>query len=430
MTRRLYLQLYLAMLAATVICLVAVGIAFRVLGEPMGPPAERLRVASGVLVETLRAVPEAELPSRLEALSEELSMDLIVWDDAGHILADASHRPMIPPRGAAPGWAQDRAGLELVVPLGEGRQVGLRSHRRGHPRRPVSFPAGLVILALFMAVGIYPVARRLTKRLERVATGVERWGKGDLAHRVPVEGHDEVATLAATFNQAAGQIDELVGQQRQMLANASHELRSPLARLRMALELLSEEPREEQRDRLIEDSRQDIVDLDALIEELLLMARADGRTPRRPFQVVDLRALVESEVARLGAGAATVEGPALSLEADPLLLRHLIRNLLENAQRHGQGKDIKARLAATGDNAILAVEDRGPGIPESERERVFAPFYRVPSAGKDGNGFGLGLALVRQVARYHGGEAFALALPAGAGSRFEVVLPRGGPKRA
>jgi signal transduction histidine kinase len=283
-----------------------------------------------------------------------------------------------------------------------------------------------------MAVASYPVARRLAKRLEQVASGVKRWGKGDLGHRVPVEGEDEVATLAATFNRAAGQIDELVAQQRQMLANASHELRSPLARLRMALELLSEEPAASERARLIEESRLDIVDLDVLIEELLLMARADGRTPRRPFETTDLRAVVDSEVARLGsdlAGAISVavEGQPAPLQADPLMLRHLVRNLLENAQRHGGGKGVRAIVTAAGDNMILAVEDAGPGIPVEERERIFAPFYRLPGADRSGGGgVGLGLALVRQVARYHGGDARALDGAQG-GSRFEVVLPRGGP---
>jgi signal transduction histidine kinase len=425
MSRRLYLQLYFALLAATAVCLFAVVFAFRMLGDPTGPPAERLRVASGVLVETLRGVPDDELSGRIATLADELSVDLTVWDDDGRMLAEASRRPMMPPRRPGPSWQQDRAGLELVMPLGIGRQVGLRSRFRGHPRRPVSFPAGLVILAAVMAAGSYPVARRLTKRLERVATGVERWGKGDLAHRVAVEGQDEVATLAITFNKAAGQVDALMAQQRQMLANASHELRSPLARLRMALELLSEEPTPEQRTRLIDDSRRDIVDLDALIEELLLMARADGRTPRRPFETVDLRALIGSEAARIGPNV-VVDGPAVDLQGDPLLLRHLVRNLLENAQRHGQGKDVKARLATTDVSVVLAVEDGGPGIPETERERIFAPFQQLNREA----GFGLGLALVRQVARYHGGEAYALGQPAGAGSRFEVVLPKGGPTAA
>jgi two-component system OmpR family sensor kinase len=444
MIRRLYLQLYLALLAATVICLLAVGGAFRLLGDPIGTPAERLRVASGVVVESLNDVPDQRLPHRLGALGDELSMDLIVWDADGTVLAEASHRPttpaplpalppipdvppnpMIQPRAAGPAWVAERGGLELVVPLGTaGRQIGLRNRHHLRGRRSLSFPAGLVILALVMAAGSYPVARRLAKRLEAVASGVERWGKGDLGHRVPVEGRDEVATLAATFNQAAGQIDTLVAQQRQMLANASHELRSPLARLRMALELLSEEPRPEQRAQLIEDSRHDVVELDALIEELLLMARADGRTPRRPFESVDLRSLIDSEAARIGGAA--VEGTA-TLSGDPLLLRHLIRNLLENAQRYGRGQGIKALLATTNESVILAVEDGGPGIPVEERERIFAPFYRVTGSGRDG--VGLGLALVRQVAHYHGGEAHALASPAG-GSRFEVILPRQGPTAA
>jgi signal transduction histidine kinase len=367
-------------------------------------------------------------------------MDLIVWDGDGRVLGDANRRPAIPMLPVAPGhaagrgWIQDRAGLELVVPLGaDGRELGLRSRHRLRGRRPFSFPIGLVILAIVMAGASYPVARRLAKRLEQVASGVERWGKGDLGHRVPVEGEDEVATLAATFNKAASQIDALVAQQRQMLANASHELRSPLARLRMALELLSEVQAPEERARLIDESRRDIVDLDALIEELLLMARTDGRTPRRPFEAVDLRALIESEAARVGGGpagvgptAVAIEGAPAALRGDPLLLRHLVRNLLENAQRHGGGKAVKAIVATTNESVILAVEDGGPGVPVEERERIFAPFYRLPGADRAGSGFGLGLALVRQVARYHGGDAHALVAAQG-GSRFEVILPRSGP---
>jgi len=432
-TRRLYLQLYVALLASTVIWFVAVHFAFRLLGEPTGPPAERLRVASGVLLETLRDVPDEDLPDRLGVLADELQMDLVVWDAEGRVLAEATRRPMIRPRHPGPGWSQDRAGIELIVSLPDGRQAGLRSRLRPRQRRALSFPAGVVILSLVMAAGSFPVARHLAKRIERVAVGVERWGQGDLAHRVPVEGRDEVATLAATFNQAAGQIDALMSQQKQMLANASHELRSPLARLRMALELVGEEVAPEARARLIEDARKDIVELDTLIEELLLMSRADARTPRRPLEPVELRRLVVSEAERLGGGA-QVSGDEVSLRGDPLLLRHMVRNLLENAYRHGQGKDVRAVLASTGETAILAVEDGGPGIPESEREKIFAPFYRLnaPAGGSGAGttGFGIGLALVRQVARYHGGEVQALAQASGGGSRFEVVLPRQGPVAA
>ncbi|HET6150643.1 MAG TPA: HAMP domain-containing sensor histidine kinase [Polyangia bacterium] len=428
MTRRLYLQLYVALLVWTMVWFVAVHIAFRVWGGEGGPPAERLRVASAMLVDTLRDVPDPELPARLGTLADELSMDLVVWSSDGRVLAEATRRPMIRPRHPGPGWSQDRAGIELVVPLDDGRQAGLRSRLRPRPGRRLSFPATIALLSLVMAAGSFPVARHLAKRIERVAAGVARWGKGELTHRIPVEGRDEVATLATTFNRAAEQIDALVTQQRQMLTNASHELRSPLARLRMALELLAEEPAADQRARLIEEAQRDIVDLDALIEDLLLMARADMRTPRRPLESVDLRALVASEAGRVG-GEVEISGAAPPLDGDPLLLRHLVRNLLENAHRHGQGKDVKAILASTNESVILAVEDRGPGIPESERERIFAPFYRLgthANAAGGSTGFGVGLAMVRQVARYHGGEVQALAHPSGSGSRFEVVLPRDG----
>jgi signal transduction histidine kinase len=301
--------------------------------------------------------------------------------------------------------------------IGPDRWLGVRPRllvtRRFHP-----FSLALVALAGLIAVASYPVARRITRRLETLEGGVARWGAGDLSHRVAVQGADEVASLAARFNAAAEQVEALVAQQGEMLASTSHQLRSPLARLRMGLELIGEEADPERRARLVESGRRDVRDLDALIEEVLLMARADVRAPRRPFETVDLAAIVREEAARTGAMASG----AASLAGDPVMLRHLVRNLLENAQRHGGGTEVRAEVAASGDQIVLAVEDRGPGVPEAEREKIFVPFYR--GRGAEPGGTGLGLALVQQVAHYHRGRA--LARPrAGGGSRFEVHLPRG-----
>jgi signal transduction histidine kinase len=239
-----------------------------------------------------------------------------------------------------------------------------------------------------------------------------------------------VATLAQTFNQAAARVDLLVEQQRQLLANTSHELRSPLARVRMGLELAAEETDAELRRGRVEEIRRDIVELDALIEELLLFARADSRVPHRPFEPVALRALLENEAARTGAAVA---GPEAVVEGDPLLLRHVVRNLLENAQRHGGGREVQALIEPGPSGVVIAVEDRGPGIPDEDRERIFAPFYRAPSGGAReaavAPGHGLGLSLVRQVARYHGGEARHVPREGG-GSRFEVTLPAHPPRSA
>jgi signal transduction histidine kinase len=213
-----------------------------------------------------------------------------------------------------------------------------------------------------------------------------------------------------------------------MLANASHELRSPLARLRMGLEIIAEEPDGERRQKLVRQIHGDIVELDGLIEELLLYARADDRVPRRPPVAVDLRALVSEEAARTGA---VVDGDGVTLEGDASMLRHLVRNLLENAQRHGGGAAVRVSITSDGATARLNVDDRGPGVPEDDRERIFAPFFRRQAAGEPTNdrGHGLGLSLVRQVAHYHGGEVAYHPRPDG-GSRFEVRLPLRAPSSA
>jgi signal transduction histidine kinase len=419
-SRRLHVQLYLVMLGSTLACLLVVGVAFRLLRDQAGPPAQRLGHAAATIAEARPDLDGADAAGRLNAIADALAVDVIVGDARGPLLRTATARPFSPPLRPVPGWRRGPTGPVLVVALGDDRWAALRP-RGGHRRIPLSpFSVTLLALAVVMAAGSYPIARRLTRRLESLAAGVERWGRGELAHRVPADGQDEVARLAAVFNQAAARVDLLVDQQRQLLANTSHELRSPLARVRMGLELLAEQAEPARRQQRVEAIRADIVELDALIEELLLFARADTRVPRRPFQEVPLRALLESEAARACPGA-TVSGPETAVQGDPALLRHLVRNLLENAARHGGGRDVRALVQPAPGEVVIAVEDAGPGIAPEDHDRIFAPFYRGPGPTA-APGHGLGLALVRQVARYHGGEATYLARPGG-GSRFQVALP-------
>jgi signal transduction histidine kinase len=264
-------------------------------------------------------------------------------------------------------------------------------------------------MALAMGITAWPLARSITRRLERLQHGVEQWGDGNLAARVEVEGHDEVAELARGFNAAASRIEGLVEGQRRMLSSASHELRSPLARVRMAIEMV-DDPRPDRR-ALIEAAKGDIAELDELIDDLLLSSRLEARPIAR--ETVDLGALAVEEAQKVGATAAG----AGSVQGDVRALRRLVRNLVENAVRHGGAV---AHVAV--DGARLVVEDRGPGIPETERERIFEPFYRPPNhrEGNDG-GVGLGLALVRQIAEKHGGRAWVESREGG-GARFVVEL--------
>ncbi len=409
--RRLFLQIYLGFVGV----LFAFALASALLWWSSAGPAMEQPIVRA-LAERLAAelpgagAPQSELRAVLREQSRDFGLSLVVWDREGNVLASVGPARELPRR--EPGHRSRR---ELKLVMEDGRELGLlfRHRHRSHGSALV----GLAVLAGAIAAGAYPVARRITRRLERLRGAVDELGAGDLTARVRVEGRDEVADLARTFNEAAERIEGLVSAQRRLLASASHELRSPLARLRMAVELMANEGGEAH----LREAEADIAELDQLIEDLLTAARLQSGNAHLASENVDLLALLVEEAARTDVDAG---GENLAVRGDPRLLRRLIRNLLENAQRHGRGKAIEAWLEALElGGARLVVADRGPGVADHEHERIFEPFYRPAghSEGGDG-GVGLGLALVREIARAHGGDARCLAR-AGGGTRFEVDLP-------
>ncbi|RIX82386.1 ATP-binding protein [Acidovorax cavernicola] len=321
-------------------------------------------------------------------------------------------------------------GLEFDVTLSDGRDLTLRVAPRERPtgtggfapwRTPFGLGWMIALVGVAVALGVYPIVRRITQRLETLQRGVQRWGEGDLSARVIEEGQDEVADLSKRFNASAERIEQLVRSHKSLLANASHELRSPLARIRMGLELMGEQPNPTAR---AEISR-NIGELDQLIDEILLASRLDAsEADMGTIEAVDLTGLAAEECAQVNAELDLVEGTdnaALTVPGVSRLLRRAIRNLLENARRYGAG-EISVELGSAGGYATVRVNDRGPGVPPALRERIFEPFYRLPGASERNGGVGLGLALVKSIAERHGGSVRCEDRPGG-GASFVIHLP-------
>ena len=334
----------------------------------------------------------------------------------------------------------------VLVPMSDGRSLrlirpGMRhtdgadapvrpAPRNGRLMPPGFLPmalnsgAGLAVLllALFVAValGAFPVVRRLTRKLEALRSGVEQFGAGNLSQRVDASGRDEVAQVAQSFNLAAQRIESLVHSHQSLLANTSHELRSPLARLKMAIAMLAD-ANPAQRNNLNREISKNIAELDALVEEVLLASRLEARSPMQQDEGLDLLAIAAEEASRIKAEL-DCEGVLAPVNGDERLLRRAIRNLLENAQRYG-GQDVQLHLTQTEHETTLRVNDQGQGVPAEMRERIFEPFFRLPGHAEHAGGVGLGLSLVKQIAERHRGRVYCEPREGG-GSSFVLKLPR------
>jgi signal transduction histidine kinase len=420
-SRHLYLRIWLAVVGVVTLLMLVVGWAWRATVEHhAAPPAPRewvvLNAQGDVMASTTRAGPGAPLVFEVP-LPDGQTLPLQV-QRSGERSADRS-------RGAA------MQGMPGVGPGPEGR---LPPHlRKDMPwwAKPSGFFWMLGLIGLAVALGLYPVVRRLTQRLEGLQRGVQRWGEGDLSVRVPVQGDDEVADLSERFNAAAERIEGLMASQKSLLANASHELRSPLARIRMGLELMNGPVDADALARSRAEILRNMAELDQLIDEILLASRLDAQEADiGTVEAVDLVGLCAEECARVGARFDVPEGLAqLDVPGVPKLLRRLVRNLLENARRYGagsqdatQGSGIALSLQAQGPEVLIVVGDRGPGVPVAYRERIFEPFFRLPGASERVGGVGLGLSLVKSIAERHGGRVSCTDRPGG-GACFEVSLP-------
>ena len=415
--RRLAHQIHLTVLLALLPFAVLIGVAWHLIDVE----AEDERFLAGAAELMGDLLPPADAPveettAAVARLARLMPVAVGLWSPAGELLTRTSAEvPSPDPRRTVSGMVREHGpGFSIALRLPDGRWlVATHASQRGH-RAAVTLSV-IALLAIAIGLGALPLSRRLTRRLERLRTRVEDLGHGELTARVEVEGRDEVADLARSFNAAAERIEHLVEAQRTTLVGASHELRSPLARLRMALELMADGSRADLREQVAAD----ITELDGLIDEILLASRLEAlRELEVRDEPVDLLAVAAEEAARV---EAEVDGSPLTLPGNERLLRRMVRNLLENAVRHGDAGSVRIGLQRAGDGARIEVDDGGRGVAPQERDRIFEPFYRPVGSAESGRGYGLGLALVRRIARLHGGDARCLEAPGG-GCRFEVTI--------
>lgn len=311
----------------------------------------------------------------------------------------------------------------VSLPAGGGRlSVGF-PHSRIGPRPLPALIASLAGGALLSLLAAWWLARRAIRPLRRLQEAATSLGLGQTPERLPETGPREIAALSRRFNEMARQVEDLLAARTVLLAGVSHDLRTPLARLRLAVEMLVRKPSPE----LAAQVEGDIEAMDRLIADVLTLARGFGHETARP---VALPALL-GDLVRAIPGAVErvrVEAGDITLEAPAGALRRILANLLENALRYGGSEPVTLRAETARGGCRIGVLDRGPGIPAAEREAVFRPFHRLEgSRSVSTGGAGLGLAIVRQLAAAQG-WTITLGDRAGGGLEawLEIPLPQAG----
>jgi signal transduction histidine kinase len=379
-------------------------------------------------------------------LAEELDLDVTYRDASGKALVVIGHElPALVPatddelrrgptvRGRGKGFfvaapVRDPSTHDVIGAL------QATPARRFRPGILLVLWPGVTMAAVLLAIGILvaPLARRLSRPVEKLTEASRRLGQGELGYRVELDHHDrwrermhrrhrrhgrtpradELTELTRAWNEMAERIERMVRGQRELLANVSHELRSPLGRMKMALELLPETEANRAR---VADLQQDLGELERLIDDVLTTSRLDATGLPTHVERVDVAALFAALVDRAASDPLTarveVRIGAVEIEAldgDPALLRRALFNLIENAAKYGR-PPITLAAHTDGDRVALSVTDEGECVPEADRARAFEPFARgdaarTPTPNARG-GFGLGLTLARRVAEVHGGTA-------------------------
>lgn len=314
--------------------------------------------------------------------------------------------------------------IALVYPAPDGKYLWLVEHLPAFDVAAIAPYYLWIVGALAVFSGL--LAYRIVGPIRRLHHAAQRYGGGDLAHRVEMKRRDEIGELAREFNVMAGRIEQLVVAERRLLQDVSHELRSPLARLKFAVELAGSSMNATAQQRI----RKEVDRLTELVDMLLEVARAEAAVLQAAAEVVQvddlLRGLVhdcELEAADKQCHLKLHEDDGVKMVGNRELLRRAFENVIRNGIRYAPpGSDLDIDLTHSGGTATLRVRDHGPGVPEDQLGRIFDPFFRVDDhRSRNTGGTGLGLSIVQRAVRVHGGDV--RAENANPGLRVIIALP-------
>ena len=296
---------------------------------------------------------------------------------------------------------------------------------------PFQLAAGITLLSMFiLCLGVYGLIVPMQRKLRQVNDALDIMQKGDMTVRVPVEGRDEMASLASSYNSMSDHIQRLIEAQRELMRAVSHELRTPVARIRFGMEMMAEEDEYDYRLQQVDMIDKDIEALNTLIDEIMTYAKLEQGMPSIDFEEIVLfevldQVVIETEALKTNKQI-DLQAPPISLavDAERRYLHRVVQNLVGNAVRYCDNKIVVSGGVTAQGMAYVCVEDDGPGIPEDERERIFEAFARLDdSRTRASGGYGLGLSIVSRIAYWFGGTIRVDQSPTLGGARFIMRWP-------
>ncbi|MCO8073509.1 sensor histidine kinase BfmS [Acinetobacter lwoffii] len=295
---------------------------------------------------------------------------------------------------------------------------------------PFQLATGITLLSLFvLSLGVYGLLVPMQRKLREVSYALNKMKTGNMSLRLPVEGSDEMATLASSFNNMSDRIQRLIEAQRELMRAVSHELRTPVARIRFGVEMMADEDDYDYRLQQVEQIDKDIEALNTLIDEIMTYAKLEQGMPSIEFEKVNLfevlnQVALETEALKTQKIIELHSMPDVVVEAERRYLHRVIQNLVGNAVRYCDNKVLISGGLDQDGQAYVSVEDDGPGIPEVDRARVFEAFARLDdSRTRASGGYGLGLSIVSRIAYWFGGTIQVDQSPTLGGARFTMTWP-------